>query len=133
MNAAFKSFGNCSGIVFRCLLALLLVCPATPLRSDELQTVTSTRDASLSQAAPAVNNGTGTTMSTHTAQNANQRALVRFDLTTTGLNSNTALKTSTLNLVTVTPLFTGRSQEVHRIIGTTDWTETGVTWNTRNG
>ncbi len=39
MNAAFKSFGNCSGIVFRCLLALLLVCPATPLHSDELQTV----------------------------------------------------------------------------------------------
>jgi hypothetical protein len=133
MNAAFKTFSNCSGIVCRCLVALLLVCPATPLRSDELQTVASTRDASISQAAPAVNNGSGTTMSTHTAQNANQRSLVRFDLSTTGLNSNTALKTSTLNLVTVTPLFTGRSQEVHRITGTTDWTEAGVTWNTRNG
>jgi len=133
MNTTEKTLRNCSGIVCRCLLALLLVCPATPLRSDELQTVASTRDASISQAAPAANNGSGTTMSTHTAQNANQRALVRFDLSTTGLNSNTALKTSTLNLVTVTPLFTGRSQEVHRITGTTDWTETGVTWNTRNG
>src|SRR5882762_820813 len=133
MNAAFKSFGNCSGIVFRCLLALLLVCPATPLRSDELQTVASTRDASISQAAPAVNNGTGTTMSTHTAQNANQRSLVRFDLSTTGPNSNTALKTSALNLVPTTPLFTSRSQEVHRLTGTTDWTEAGITWNTRDG
>ena len=117
----------------RCLLAILLVFPATPLLSDEQQAVTSTRDASISQAAPTVNNGTGTTMSTHTAQNANQRSLVRFDLSTTGLNSSTALKTSNLNLVPTTPPFTGRNQEVHRITGTTDWTETGVTWNTRNG
>jgi hypothetical protein len=131
MNAAFKTLRP--GIVLRWFLVLALVCPSKPLRSDEQQAVTSTRDASISQAAPAANNGTGTTMSTHTAQNANQRSLVRFDLTTTGLNSNTALKTSTLNLVPTTPLFTSRSQEVHRITGTTDWTETGVTWNTRNG
>jgi len=121
------------GAALRCLLTILLAFPATPLFSDEQQAVTSTRDASISQAAPTVNNGTATTMSTHTAQNANQRSLVRFDLTTTGLNSNTALKTSTLNLVPTTPPFTGRNQEVHRITGTTDWTETGVTWNTRNG
>jgi hypothetical protein len=133
MSAAFKSFRDYPGIVLRWFLVLLLVCPATPLLSDEQTAVTSTRDASISQAAPAVNNGTGTTMSTHTAQNANQRSLVRFDLSTTGLNSNTALKTSTLNLVPTTPPFTGRNQEVHRITGTTDWTETGVTWNTRNG
>ena len=119
------------GVVVRGLLVVLLVCPPTPLRSDEQQAVTSTRDASISQAAPAVNNGTATTMSTHTAQNANQRSLVRFDLSTTGLNSNTALKTSTLNLVPTTPLFLSRGQEVHRITGTTDWTETGVTWNSR--
>jgi outer membrane protein assembly factor BamB len=133
MSAAFKSFRHYPGILLRWFLALLLVCPATPLLSDEQTAVTSTRDASISQAAPVVNNGVGTTMSTHTAQNANQRSLVRFDLSTTGLNSNTALKTSTLNLVPTTPLFLSRSQEVHRITGTTDWTETGVTWNTRNG
>jgi hypothetical protein len=133
MKAAYKHLRTFVGIMLRGLLALLLVCPATPLRSDEQQTVTSTRDASISQAAPAVNNGAATTMSTHTAQNANQRSLVRFDLSTTGLNSNTALKTSTLNLVPTTPLFTSRNQEVHRITGTTDWTELGVTWNTRNG
>jgi hypothetical protein len=133
MNAALKHLAKYPGIVLRWFLALLLVCPATPVRSDEQQAVTSTRDASTSQAAPAVNNGAATTMSTHTAQNANQRSLVRFDLSTTGLNSNTALKTSTLNLVPTTPLFTSRSQEVHRITGTTDWTEAGVTWNTRNG
>jgi outer membrane protein assembly factor BamB len=133
MNAAFKSLRNYSVIMIRWFLAVVLVCPATPLRSDEQQAVTSTRDASISQAAPAVNNGATTTMSTHTAQNANQRSLVRFDLSTTGLNSNTALKTSTLNLVPTTPLFTSRSQGVHRITGTTDWTEGGVTWNTRNG
>jgi hypothetical protein len=133
MNAALKTLRHYPGIMLRWTLALLLVCPATPVRSDEQQAVTSTRDASISQAAPAVNNGAATTMSTHTAQNANQRSLVRFDLSTTGLNSNTALKTSTLNLVPTIPLFTSRSQEVHRITGTTDWTEGGVTWNTRNG
>jgi Disaggregatase related repeat len=133
MKAALKHWRKYPRIMLRWLLALLLVCPATPLRSDEQQAVTSTRDASISQAAPAVNNGAAATMSTHTSQNANQRSLVRFDLSTTGLNSNTALKTSTLNLVPTTPLFTSRSQEVHRITGTTDWTEAGVTWNTRNG
>jgi hypothetical protein len=133
MKAAFKPLRNYPGIVLRGFLALLLVCPATPLLSDEQTAVTSTRDATVNQAAPATNNGAATTVSTHTAQNANQRSLVRFDLSTTGLNSNTALKTSTLNLIPTTPLFTSRSQEVHRITGTTDWTEAGVTWNTRNG
>jgi len=133
MKSAFKHLRPYPGILLRWLLALVLVCPATPLHSDEQQTVTSTRDASVSQAAPAVNNGAATTMSTHTAQAANQRSLVRFDLSTTGLNSNTAMKTSTLKLVPTTALFTGRNQEAHRITGTTDWTEAGVTWNTRNG
>ena len=133
MSSVSKHLRNYPGIVLRWFLALLLACPATPLRSDEQQTVTSTRDASISQAAPAVNNGVATTMSTHTAQAANQRSLVRFDLSTTGLNSNTAMKTSTLKLVPTTPLFTSRNQEAHRITGTTDWTEAGVTWNTRNG
>ncbi len=133
MKAASKPLRNYPGIMLRGFLALLLVCPAKPLRSDELTAVTSTRDATISQAAPATNNGAAATVSTHTAQNANQRSLVRFDLSATGLNSNTALKTSTLNLVPTTPLFTSRSQEVHRITGTTDWTEAGVNWNTRNG
>jgi len=133
MNAAPKSFRQYSEIMLRWILALLLVCPATPLLSDEQTAVTSTRDATVNQAAPAANSGAATTVSTHTAQNANQRSLVRFDLSTTGLNSNTALKTSTLKLVPTTPLFLSRSQEVHRITGTTDWTEVGVTWSTRNG
>jgi len=132
MNTFSKALRNYLGIAFRCVLAVLIVCPA-PLRSDEQTAVTSTSDATISQAAPTVNNGTGTTLSTHTALNANQRSLLQFNLAPTGLNSNTALKTSTLNLVPITPLFTTRNQEVHRITGTTDWTETGVTWNTRNG
>ena len=133
MKAAFKPMRNYPGIVLRGFLALLLVCPATPLLSDEQTAVTSTRDATVNQATPATNNGAATTVSTNTAQNANQRSVVRFDLSTTGLSSNTALKTSTLNLVPTTPLFLSRSQEVHRITGTTDWTEAGVTWNTRDG
>jgi len=123
MKSGFKPLRNYPGIVLRGFLALLLICPATPLLSDEQTAVTSTRDATVNQAAPATNNGAATTVSTHTAQNANQRSLVRFDLSTTGLNSNTALKTSTLNLIPTTPLFTSRSQEVHRISGATDWTE----------
>ena len=133
MKRSSNPFRTCLGISLRCFLAMLLVCPATPLRSDEQTAVTSTRDATINQGAPATNNGSATTVSTHTAVNANQRALVRFDLSTTGLSSNTALKTSTLNLVPITPLFITRNQEVHRITGTTDWTEFGVTWNTRNG
>ena len=133
MNAASKRLRNCPGIMLRWFLSLLLVCPATTLLSDEQTAVTSTRDATANQAAPGTNSGAATTVSTHTAQNANQRSLVRFDLGTTGLNSNTALKTSTLNLVPTTPLFLSRNQEAHRITGTTDWTEAGVTWNTRDG
>src|SRR5205823_8328396 len=133
MKAAFKPLRNYPGIMLRGFLAWLLVCPATPLLSDEQTAVTSTRDATVSQAAPAANTAAATTVSAHTAQNANQRSLVRFDLSATGLNSNTALKTSTLNLVPATPLFTSRNQEVHRLTGTTDWTEAGVTWNTRDG
>jgi outer membrane protein assembly factor BamB len=133
MTRYSKSLRGYLGVALRCFLALLLVSPATPLRSDEQKAVTSTRDSTINQAAPTTNNGTGTTLSTHTALNANQRSLVRFDLSTTGLDSNTAFKTSTLSLVPITPLFTSRNQEVHRITGAIDWTEAGVTWNTRNG
>ena len=133
MNAYSRTLRSYLDIAFRCLLTLLFVCPATPLRSDEQTAVTSTRDATINQAAPATNSGAATTVSTHTAANANQRSLVRFDLSTTGLNSNSALKTSTLNLVPTTPLFLSRGQEVHRITGVTDWTEAGATWNTRDG
>jgi hypothetical protein len=133
MRKCSEAVSDFLAITLRCFLAVLLVCPATPLLSDEQTAVTSTRDATINQAAPTTNNGSATTVSTHTAQNANQRSLVRFDLTTTGLNSNAAVKTSTLNLVPTVPLFTSRSQEAHRITGTTDWTELGVTWNTRDG
>jgi outer membrane protein assembly factor BamB len=133
MKAALKELRNYRGIAFRWFLALVLVSAATPLRSDEQTAVTSTRDATINQGAPTSNSGAATTVSTHTTANANQRALVRFDLSATGLNSNTAVKTSTLNLVPTSPLFISRSQEVHRITGATDWTEGGVTWNTRDG
>jgi len=133
MKAALKELRNYRGIAFRWFLALVLVSPATPLRSDEQTAVTSTRDATINQAAPATNDGAATTVSTHTALTANQRSLVRFDLGATGLNSNTAVKTSTLNLVRAIPPFISRNQEIHRITGATDWTEGGVTWNTRNG
>lgn len=127
---AFRSF---PGIALRWFLALLLICPATPVRSDEQTSVTSTQDATLTQATPTINNGTGTTLSTHTSAGANQRSVLQFNLGSTGLNSNTAVKTSTLNLVSTSPLFSARSQEVHRITGATPWTEAGVTWSTRNG
>jgi hypothetical protein len=50
MKAAFKPLRNYPGIVLRGFLALLLVCPATPLLSDEQTAVTSTRDATVNQA-----------------------------------------------------------------------------------
>jgi len=86
MKAALKELRNYRGIAFRWFLALVLVSPATPLRSDEQTAVTSTRDATINQAAPATNDGAATTVSTHTALTANQRSLVRFDLGATGLD-----------------------------------------------
>jgi outer membrane protein assembly factor BamB len=124
---------NVSGLALRLILTILLVWPASPLLSDEVTTVTSTRDATINQAAPNTNNGSSTTLSTHTATNANQRSLLRFDFGATNLNSNTAVKTSTLNLIPVSPLTASRNQETHRITGATDWTENGVTWNSRDG
>jgi outer membrane protein assembly factor BamB len=133
MKTIFRALWNDRGIALRWFLVLLLVCPATPVRSDEQAAVTSTRDATINQATPAVNNGAATTVSTHTSAGANQRALVRFDLSASGLNSTTAVKTSTLNLIPTSPMFSGRSQEVHRITGAIDWTEAGVTWNKQTG
>src|ERR1700693_2590377 len=75
MKAALKELRNYRGIAFRWFLALVLVSPATPLRSDEQTAVTSTGDATINQAAPAANNGAATTISTHTALAANQRSL----------------------------------------------------------
>jgi len=132
MKSGFKPLRNYPGIVLAVPRAAAdLPGNAAPLRRANRRDINSRRDGQSSCSRH--NNGAATTVSTHTAQNANQRSLVRFDLSTTGLNSNTALKTSTLNLIPTTPLFTSRSQEVHRITGATDWTEAGVTWNTRNG
>jgi hypothetical protein len=123
-----------AAILLRWFVALLLACPATPVLSDEQKPLTpSQQDATINQAAPTTNSGTTTTLSTHTATGANQRSVVQFNVASAGLNSNTAVKTSTLSLIPTSPLFTSRNQEVHRITGATDWTETGVTWNTRNG
>lgn len=133
MKKCTRTIRSYFGVIVRAFLVVLLSFPAMPVLSDEQTAVVSTQDATLSQSAPTVNNGSSTTLSTHTAQNANQRAVLQFNLGTLGLNSNTALKTSTLSLVPTTPLFISRNQEVHRITGATDWTGTGVTWNTRNG
>ena len=47
MSTVSKRLPNYPGMMLRWVLALLLACPATPLRSDEQQAVTSTRDASI--------------------------------------------------------------------------------------
>jgi len=131
ISSIFRAY---AAIALRWFVALLLACPATPVLSDEQKPLTpSQQDATLSQSAPTANNGTTTTLSTHTATGANQRSVVQFNIASAGLNSNTAVKTSTLSLIPTSPLFTSRNQEVHRITGATDWTETGVTWTTRNG
>jgi disaggregatase-related protein/uncharacterized protein DUF2341/putative pyrroloquinoline-quinone binding quinoprotein len=134
MKKLQKSLRAYAAISLRWFVALLLACPATPVLSDEQKALTpSQQDATINQAAPTINNGTSTTLSTHTATNANQRSVVQFNIASAGLNSNTAVKTSTLSLIPTSPLFTSRNQEVHRITGATDWTQAGVTWNTRNG
>lgn len=115
------------------LTALLVIHPIAGglLRADEVTTLTSVADSYLDQQFPGSNNGTSGTLDVQSRSTRNRRAILRFDLSS--ITAGSAVKTSVLSLFLNSAPSASRTHAVHRVAGTTQWTETGVTWNSRNG
>ena len=88
-------------------------------------------DATIKQGSPTSNDGTSAEVESRSESSNNFRGLVRFDLTSIAATS--AIKTSFLNMRLTTPPPASRSQAVHRVTGSPQWPEVGVTWNSRDG
>ena len=105
MKADSRALQNYRSIALRWFIVVLLICPPTPVRSDEQTAVTSTRDASLSQAAPAANNGAATL---YFKPDANFNGQVNFTYTATdsGNADGSGVLTSPAvgGVITVTPV-----------------------------
>ncbi len=112
------------------LLVLLLI-PAPMLRADEIVTLTAVADATLQKALPATNDGASAIVRVLGESATTQRSLVRFNLST--MASTSAVKVATLRMIVPQAPVVSRSQVVHRVTGATQWTEGGVTWNSRDG
>lgn len=113
------------------LLAFGPVLGCALLYADEVTTLTSVADSYLDQQSPDSNNGTSDTLDVQSRATRNRRAMVRFDLSSIAAGS--AVKTSTLSLFLKSAPSANRTHAVHRVTGSTQWTETGVTWKSRNG
>lgn len=110
-------------------LAGFLLTPVA-LWADESTTVTSSHDSYLDENAPTSNFGVLTAMQVQSRNGAkNQRTVVKFDLTTSGIPSTAAVKTSSLQLFMTTAPGQNRTHQAQLVTGTTDWTESTVTWN----
>jgi outer membrane protein assembly factor BamB len=114
----------------RLLLAALLAVPA-PSVADEVQSLTSTQDATIRQGSPTTSDGTTTTLKSLSETSNNGRFLVKFDLAG-NIDAGSAVKNSSLKLQLLTAPNQSRSHSAHMVTGSTNWTESG-TWNTRDG
>ena len=117
------------------VLVPLLLYPATSA-ADEGTTVTppatTTYDSYLRQDAATTNTGTETTMHVQSRSGSrNRRTVVEFDLTTSGIPTTAAVKTSYLRLFMSSAPSATRTYNAHFITGGTSWTGTTVTWNNR--
>ena len=122
------------------ILTVLLVFAPFPSGlafADETTTLTATADARISQSRPTTNYGTQATLAASTTTSNNQRSLVKFTLPDTGatppLPSDSSIKVSTVTMQMTTAPGSSSTQAAHRVLGSTPWTEAGVTWNTRDG
>jgi len=105
------------------------------LRAQETTTLaTSAADATLDQANPGTNFGTGGTVGTSGGTGVVQRSVVRFDLSTLA-NAGVAVKAATLTMTLTDPPSSSRTIEVHNL--TTPFAENTVTysspWGTAGG
>ncbi len=118
-------------IFLRLLLVMPLVFPGSVVRADEVQTLTAVADARLDQTNPNTNAGTVGALQIKSLTGDNRRGVFRFDLSP--IPSTAAVKTSIFKVVMRTAPPTSRNHSVHLVTGSPQWTETGVTWNSRDG
>ncbi len=118
-------------IFVRVLLAVLLVFPGVAVHADEVQTLGPAADSTLQQANPTANYGGERLEVTSQSGGQNRRAVSRFGLTGS-IPAGSAVKTSILMLV-MEANEGSRNHAAHRITGDPQWTESGVTWNSRDG
>jgi outer membrane protein assembly factor BamB len=119
----------------RCIVSLvlvaLLVVPPLPLRADEITTLTAVADATLQQGSPAANDGTAAILRVLGVSAESIRSLVRFDLSP--IDSAAAVKVAHLKMLIAQAPTSTRTLGVHRVTGSTQWTEGGATWDSRDG
>jgi outer membrane protein assembly factor BamB len=113
------------------LLVALLVVPPLPLRADEITTLTAVADATLQQGSPTVNDGTAAILRVLGVSAESIRSLVRFDLSS--IDSTAAVKVANLKMLIAQAPTSTRTLGVHRVTGSTQWTEGGSTWDSRDG
>ncbi len=112
-------------------LVALLILPATPLRADEITTLTAVADATLSQGSSTTNDGTSAILRVLGVTSNSVRSLVRFDLSP--VPSSAAVKVANLRMKIAQAPVSSHNMAAHRVTGSTQWTEGGVSWDSRDG
>ncbi len=123
-----KIYSALLGLVALLGLALL-VSPAEGATSVTLQP--SSADSYIDEGTPTINNGSGNTVRVRSKTGSRQRTVVEFNLSS--IPSDAAIKTGTLSLFMNQAPGSSRTLGAHRITGSVLWSETGVTWNSRDG
>jgi outer membrane protein assembly factor BamB len=114
------------------LLTFCLLSAGELLHADELTAIQpSGADSYMKQNLATTNFGAQTAMIVTPESANNWRGIVRFDLSS--ITSTAAVKTSFLNLVLQSAPEANRTHGAYRVTGTTQWTETGATWDSRDG
>ncbi|MFQ5776804.1 MAG: DNRLRE domain-containing protein [Terriglobia bacterium] len=125
-----KEQTSSSNLFLRLVLGVLLLFSGPAVRADEVQNLTAVADAPITQDSPNLNDGLAD--DEVTSEDArNVRSLLRFDLSS--IVATAAVKTSLLRLFLRAEPNTSRTHGVHRVTGSPQWTETSVTWNSRDG
>lgn len=94
-------------------------------------TAVATADAYIDEAAATSNHGSDAAISVRSQQNANQRGLVRFDLTGCSIPQNASVKSARLDAYLATAPSSSRSYGMHA--ASASWEEATTTWNTQPG
>ncbi|MCL4523109.1 MAG: DNRLRE domain-containing protein [Acidobacteria bacterium] len=124
-----SAFNRIRNTICLVLVALLVVPP--PLHADEITTLTAAADATLQQGSPAINDGTTAILRVLGVTAEAKRSLVRFDLSP--IDSTAAVKVANLKMQVAQAPASSKTIAVHRVTGATQWTEGGVTWDSRDG
>lgn len=113
------------------LLVMMFLFPSSALRADEIVTLTAVADTTVQSALATTNDGSAAIVRVLAEAAATRRLLVRFDLSS--IPSTAAVKVADLKMKISTPPAASHNQAAHRVTGATQWTEGGVTWDSRDG